>query len=667
MTLPPSIPVNADSTDISEQANIVKEREEIDEALRRKEECFLAAFKFTSVGFAINTLEGRFLQVNPAFCALTGYTAEELLRTDYRALTHPDDLTDNLDHHQQMLSGAIPGFVIAKRYIRKDGTLMWSQTGVSLMRDRDGNPTHIVAVIQDITDRKRAEEALRHSEQRYRSLFEGIPQPMLAYDEETLMVLATNEAAARQYGFTREEFSRRTIRDIFSAEDVANPPESAAGAEEKFPRRRLTRHRKKNGSFFDVEEFSHRLYYGGRPAFITLAIDVTERHRLHEQLRQAQKMEAIGQLAGGVAHDFNNLLTVINGYGDLLWNSLPASSPESELVDEIRKAGERASTLTRQLLTFSRKQVLAPATLNLNTVLNDLQKMLHRMIGEDIELATCLDPDLGHIFADPGQMEQVIVNLVINARDAMPGGGKLTVATRNVVLDGRKRGHVLLTVSDTGCGMFPEVKARLFEPFFTTKAVGKGTGLGLAMVSSIVAQNDGYIEVESEPGVGSTFRIYLPRVDAPVRPSKAVPVVRAIAGGSETVLLVEDEDSVRSLTRMLLEQRGYRLLEARSGADALRLAEQHREPIHLLVTDVVMPGMSGRELAERLTALHPEMRVLYLSGYNGDTSLRYGVRQDERHFLAKPFSPVTLARKVREVLDQRREPCPKRRRSGSIP
>lgn len=650
MSILPHPPVSADSNAGSEKVNIAKGDEEIYEAFRRNEECFLAAFKYASVGFAIGTLEGRFLQVNPALCALTGYTADELLRMDYRAITHPGDLADNLARGQQLLAGAIPGFVIAKRYIRKDGTLMWGKTGVSLMRDRDGKPTHVVAVTQDVTDLKRAEEALRDSEQRYLTLFEGNPQPIFVYDEETITILAANEAAARQYGYTREEFSRLTIRDILAAEDL----QPAAGSVEHFPRRRLTRHRKKNGSVFDVEEFSRALCYADRPAVITLAIDMTERHRLQEQLRQAQKMEAIGQLAGGVSHDFNNLLTVINGYGDLLLSSLPAGSPERELVEEIRKAGERASTLTRQLLTFSRKQVVAPATLNLNAVFNDVKKMLLRMIGENIELATCLAPDLGHIFADPGQIEQVIVNLVLNARDATPDGGKLTVITRNIVLKGRKGGHVLLAVSDTGCGMFPEVKARLFEPFFTTKAVGKGTGLGLAMVSSIVAHYEGHIEVESEPGVGSTFRIYLPRVDAPVRPSNAVPVIRTIPGGSETVLLVEDEDSVRSLTRMLLEQRGYRILEARSGADALRLAEQHCEPIPLLMTDVVMPGMSGRELAESLTALHPETRVLYLSGYTGDTIFRHGVRQDEIHFLAKPFSPVTLARKVREVLDQRR-------------
>jgi signal transduction histidine kinase/ActR/RegA family two-component response regulator len=390
-----------------------------------------------------------------------------------------------------------------------------------------------------------------------------------------------------------------------------------------------------------------------------------ELRRSEEQLRQAQKMEAIGQLAGGVAHDFNNLLTIISGYSDILLNGmLRPDDPACEPVKEILKAADRASALTRQLLTFSRRQVVAPQVLALNQVIQDLDKMLRRLIGEDIALTSVLAPNLGQVKADPGQIEQVLLNLVVNARDAMPRGGRLTIETANVVLDEvYARTHpeiapgsfVMLAVTDTGCGMDAATQARIFEPFFTTKGVGKGTGLGLSTVYGIVKQSAGSIYVYSELGRGTSFKVYLPQTleSIAAAPQAGRNVVASPSrGGSETLLLVEDDEGVRALTRTVLKNGSYDVIEAVDPDEALRLVEKHAAPIHLLVTDVVMPGMSGRELAERLTAQRPDLKVLYVSGYTDDSVVRHGLLEAEVAFLQKPFTPDALARKVREVLDQ---------------
>ena len=379
-----------------------------------------------------------------------------------------------------------------------------------------------------------------------------------------------------------------------------------------------------------------------------------------EQFRQAQKMEAVGRLAGGIAHDFNNLLTGILGYSYLLASSLKSSDPGYEEVMEIRKAAERAGLLTRQLLAFSRKQVLAAKVLDVNTIITDTERMLRRLIGEDIQLVTVFASNLGKFTADPGQIEQVILNLAVNARDSMPKGGKLTIETANFQLDsGHAQTHpkvapgqyVLLTVRDTGSGMDEATKARIFEPFFTTKAFGKGTGLGLATVYGIVKHGGGHIEVESQLGRGTTFRIYFPRTEGEVPMPKSSSTQRKIPFGKETVLLVEDEEVVRTLARKTLEKCGYTVLEACKPEEAIRLADQHQEPIHLLLSDVVMPGMGGGQLAERLIALRPGIRVMYMSGYTDDATVRHGVLEEEVAFLQKPFTPVALASKVRQVLD----------------
>jgi two-component system, cell cycle sensor histidine kinase and response regulator CckA len=408
----------------------------------------------------------------------------------------------------------------------------------------------------------------------------------------------------------------------------------------------------------------------GKPiGFRGIARDVTERKHaeiemvtLQEQLRQSQKMEAIGQLAGGVAHDFNNLLTVIHGYSELILTSLDENSRLRQDVQEIIHASERASSLTRQLLAFSRKQVLQPKVLDLNAHVFDMDKMLRRMIGENIELMTLLAKDLGRIKADPGQIEQVILNLAVNARDAMLNGGKLTIETANIELDenyarshiGVTPGHyVMLSVSDTGVGIAREVKERIFEPFFTTKEKGKGTGLGLSTVFGIIQQSGGNIWVYSEPGLGTTFKIYLPRIEEDTESLKPSAVSTKSLQGSETILLVEDEEIVRKLACTILQKNGYKVLEAPNGEEALRIVQgQNGNPIHLLVTDVVMPGMSGRQLADLLERLRPEMKILYISGYTDNAIVHHGVLEKGIDYIQKPFTIEGLARKVREVLDK---------------
>jgi nitrogen-specific signal transduction histidine kinase/ActR/RegA family two-component response regulator len=395
--------------------------------------------------------------------------------------------------------------------------------------------------------------------------------------------------------------------------------------------------------------------------YVSAQRDVTHELILEESLRQAQKMEAVGRLAGGVAHDFNNILTVINGYTELLLTR-HADNPELQNRDlhQIKLAAERAASLTRQLLAFSRKQILQPKMLNLNTVVSDMNMMLHRLIGEDLELITILEPQLGQVLADPGQLEQVIMNLAVNARDAMPKGGKLILQTANINLDGSDTPrypdvgpgpYVLLAVSDTGRGMTKEVQAHIFEPFFTTKEVGKGTGLGLATVHGIVEQSDGHIWVESEPGLGTTFNIYLPRREATETAQTADTPHRA-AQGVETVLLVEDEEQVREFAHRILEMSGYRVLAAPNGPAALTLVDQELGPIDLLLTDMIMPGgLNGLELAQYLRGRRPQLKVIYMSGYTDDALIDRSLFTPDFTFLQKPFNAASLTGKLREVLN----------------
>jgi hypothetical protein len=516
------------------------------------------------------------------------------------------------------------------------------------------------------TREREARAALQASEAGFRLLFEHNPLPMWVYDLASLRFLEVNAAAVDHYGYSRAEFLAMRITDIRPAEEVDRLLEMVARVRsDPIPRRYSGqwRHRRKDGQMIDVEIVSDRIDFTGRSAHLVVAQDVTARRALEDQLRQAQKMEAVGQLAGGIAHDFNNLLTVITGRSQLLLARRLAPNAEARHdVELIQHAAARAATLTGQLLAFSRKQVVQPRLLDLNAVIRNVESMLRRLIGEQITLRAVLAPDLWRTTADPGQIEQVLINLVVNARDAMPDGGWVTVETANVDLDesyarrhvGAQPGpHVALIVSDSGIGMEPATLERVFEPFFTTKAPGKGTGLGLSTVYGIVRQSGGTVWVDSEPGRGTTFKIHLPRARDDVVVSEAPPHETAPMRGAETILLLEDDPGVADLAQEILAAQGYRVLAARLPSEALRLAGGHAGPIHLLVTDVIMPEASGRQCAEQLQAQRPSMKVLYVSGYTDDAIARHGVLDPGVAFLAKPFSPDALARKVRAVLDSR--------------
>ena len=529
------------------------------------------------------------------------------------------------------------------------------------------DPMRLVAKIARLMERKRAEEALRKSEERYRLLFESNPLPMWVFDRQTLRFLAVNAAATQHYGYSREEFLAMTIRDIRPPEALPELAEALSRSGAGLGFAGLMRHWKKDGTVIDVEITYHTLTFEDRPAELVLAQDVTERRRIEKELRQSQeqllqsqKLESVGQLAGGVAHDFNNLLTVITGQSDLMLRRLGESDPMRRRAEEIKKAAERAAGLTRQLLAFSRKQVLQPKVLDLTETVAGMDKLLRRLIGEDVHLVTVLAPDLGKVRADPSQIEQVLMNLAVNARDAMPEGGKLTIETQNTYLDETyARQHlsvvpgpyVMLAVSDTGSGMDAETQAHMFEPFFTTKEVGKGTGLGLSTVYGIVKQSGGNIYVYSEVGQGATFKVYLPLASETAEAGEQSPAESARERRTETILLVEDEESVRLLLVETLEAEGYTVLAASGGEEALRVCELHGGPIHLLLTDVVMPEMSGRQLVERLSEKCAGVRVLYMSGYTDNAIVRHGVLEPGVSFLQKPFTPAAVISKVREVLD----------------
>ena len=528
----------------------------------------------------------------------------------------------------------------------------------------------LTRVIRYAIERKRREEALRRSEERYRLLFDAGPHPMWVYDTDTLRFLTVNDAAVRYYGYSREEFLAMTLEQIRPPEDLATLRQYLAQQQVGDPEPAgIWRHRKKDGTLIDVEVTRYTLHFDGKHAALELAQDVTERRELERQFRDAQRMEAVGRLAGGVAHDFNNLLTAIFGYADLLSEELPPDSPARGDLQDIQTAATRAATLTRQLLAFSRQQVLQPVVLNINDVIEKVEKMLRVLLGADVALEMHLAPDLGNIKADAGQLEQVIINLAVNARDAMPTGGKLTIETANVGLsDDYAEAHrpvvpgeyVMLAVSDSGVGIDETVKTRLFEPFFTTKAAGKGAGLGLATVYGIVKQSGGYIWVYSEPAHGATFKIYLPYVGARVAEANKPAPTEGTPGGTETILLVEDDELLRPLARALLVKLGYRVLDAANAGAALALARLHEGEIHLLVSDVVMPGQSGLQLAEQLAAERPQMKVLYMSGYTDEAIVRHGLLEPGKNFLQKPFTITMLARSVRTVLNGRLPEIPVR-------
>jgi PAS domain S-box-containing protein len=547
-----------------------------------------------------------------------------------------------------------------QKYLHKDGSAVWVRMEASPMTDDAGNYSGALAMVTDVTDRRRAEEALRGSEERYRLLFDSCPLPIWLTDVNSLQFIAVNQAALLLFGYQREAFLKLGVGDLLSSEEKLRVLQDLTASIERGVQQGTRRAIKKNGTGVELAATSQTFVLDGRLVALVIAQDMTERNRLEAQLAQSRKMEAIGILAGGVAHDFNNLLSIMVTYTAFALEALTPGEPLWTDIEQVAKAGERAVSLTRQLLAFSRQQILEPAIMDLNETVAGIEPMLRRIVGEHIEISSALEPSLGRISADPGQLEQVIMNLVVNARDAMATGGELTIETANVAVDqglpgsppGLKPGrYVKLAVSDTGSGIDAATRERIFEPFFTTKEVGKGTGLGLSTVLGIVQQSGGRLEVQSELGKGTTFEIYLPRVDSPLATHALKEAVTLPNGARETVLVVEDDEQVRGLVRSILRRNRYEVLVASNAGEAFLIAEQHQAPIHLLLTDVVMPRMNGRQLAERLANSRPDMKVLFMTGYTDDTAVRQGVFDAEMELLQKPITPEALARRVRAVLD----------------
>jgi PAS domain S-box-containing protein len=599
---------------------------------------------------------------SPVAARITGWP-EAYLRADpqnWWQVVHPEDRTRARVEYTRCRHGEVDGIDVEYRVVSPEGSVRWVRDRVRVGRDGRGRPERLDGVLSDVSERKQEAEALRRSEERFRSLFEGHASVMLLIDPESDAIIDANRAAEEFYGYSRDELRRMSILGLNQMAPARTHEEmnrALRGENGHF----VFPHRLASGQVRSVEVHSSPIDYDGKRVLFSIIHDVTARQQLEARLRQVQKMEAVGRLAGGVAHDFNNLLTAVNGYSSLILSQLDRSSPLREYVEEIHRAGERAAGLTRQLLAFSRQSLLQPTVLDLNQVVRGLEKLLAQLVGADIRLRTALSPNLWPIKVDLSQIEQVLVNLATNARDAMPDGGELTVATGNVELTledtpgrpGLRPGrYASVQVIDTGCGMDETTIGRIFEPFFTTKEVGKGTGLGLATVYGVIKQSGGYIYATSSPGRGSTFTVYLPPCedDGPVAELERRVVEAVLPPGSETVLVAEDEDGVRALVSQVLRQCGYRVLLAGDGPQALALNAAEGGPIDLVVSDVVMPEMSGPVLVGQLLANRPGMKVLYVSGY---TDVKLPPAPAVRHrLLQKPFSPADLAQAVRDVLDE---------------
>ena len=655
--------------------------------LNDNEERYRAVVEQTSEGLMLSDVETlRVIECNAAFAKMLGYTVTEAL-----SLTAYDFVVDDREtiaarvaaHRREGM-----GTTGERLFRRKDGSVVHVEINMTVIKY--GGKDVFCTIVRDIGDRKRAEEALReaHDElelkirkrtseldqqrQFLRQVIDLNPSFIFAKDREGRFTLV-NHAVAEAYGTTVDGLLGKTDADFNqNGEGIAHfrrdDLEVIETRTERFIPEEIITDASGNVRWLQTIKRPMVAVDGSVTQMLGVATDITQRKRAEEalrdsegMLRQAQKMESIGTLAGGIAHDFNNLMTAVIGYSELVLHRMPAEAPLRSKVEEIKKAGERAASLTRQLLAFSRKQMLTPVVLNLNTVITGLGNMLPRLIGEDIELRFDLFASLGQVNADPGQIEQVLMNLVVNARDAMPAGGLLTVKTENVEFAGRfgnqrmivqPGSYVVLSVTDNGIGMNAETQSHIFEPFFTTKEMGKGTGLGLATVYGIVKQSGGSIWVYSEPRRGTTFRIYLPRVDEVAATEDGESAAqRLVSRGDETILLVEDEDVVRALAKEILLEYGYTVLTASNGKEGMRVSRDFTERIDLIVTDVVMPQMSGYELVENIRTARPETLVLYMSGFTDDAVVRHGVSAHEMCFIQKPFSPESLAIKVREVLD----------------
>jgi PAS domain S-box-containing protein len=637
----------------------ITERKKESDALRESEEKYRTLVENSLQGLAIMQ-DSRFVFCNRRLAEIAGYSVEEILslsEEEMIKMIHPDDRKFIEDRRLDRMAGKPVPARYEFRGIKKDGTEIWLEICSSLI-EYNGRPA-IQSAFMDISDAKKAARELQSALDWQQAIFEGSRDAIMISDVDTRFI-DVNEAACKLTGYSKQELLNMGALDLNKTLDpleLERLSHRILGGEDILGESEIFT---KDGRRIDVE-FSHRsVIISGEPYLHSVARDVTNRKRLEAQFLQAQKMEAIGVLAGGIAHDFNNLLNVINGYSELITDELPEDDPIRRDLKQISEAGRRAATLIAQLLAFSREQMLQPEILNLNETVTQMSTMLRRLIGEDIKLEAITQADLGLIHADPVQVQQIIMNLAVNARDAMPQGGKLTIETANVDLDAsyihehpiaRPGPYVMMAISDNGTGIDAATQVRIFEPFFTTKEKGKGTGLGLSTVYGIVKQSKGFIWVYSELAKGTTFKIYFPRIEGELAKREDDKELAPGFGGSETVLVVEDDASVRNLVCRILKDLGYRVLEAGEGKEALRLAQEHEGKIHLILTDAVMPGMGGKELVSQMEALRPGTKSLYVSGYTNKTIVQHGIVDASVAFLQKPFTIESLARKVREVLN----------------
>ena len=649
--------------DTEPQTNTLQEAEK---ALRESEERYRRLVELCPDAVVIIQGDGRVAFVNLSGARLLGAERpQQLVGMPAIDLVHPDD-RDRARERMNSLREGKPAPLTQEKMVRIDGGVI-DVEGAAAAFPYQGEQA-IQVVIRDITPRMEAEGAIRRQAEIIRAMAESMGEGLYALDRSG-RVTFMNAAAQRLLGWSREEL---LFRDLHQMTHYRRPDGTMLSKQDcavlGVMESRSVVHReddafiRKDGSFLPVAYTSAPLKTGSEIAgAVVVFSDISERRQLEEQLLQSQKMEALGRLASGIAHEFSNALSVVSGYAELALEGLAKNHPARAKIQEVLVATGRAAGVTRQLLAFGRTQVIEPRVLDLNTLVGEIEEMLRRLLGEDIELAIRLAPDLGRIKADAGQVQQVILNLAVNAREAMPRGGKLTIETRNIEMDEEfargfvdvRPGHyVLLAVSDTGVGMDQATRAHIFEPFFTTKQVGRGAGLGLASAHGIVKQSGGHIWVYSEPKFGTTFKVYWPLMGEAASPLKLTPPSRAFVGGSETVLVVEDDDMVRTLVREILGTAGYNVIEARNPEEGLRMAGELRGGIHLMITDVIMPGMSVRTFVDRLAKPQPHMKILFMSGYTDEAIVHHGLIEPGLAFLQKPFTRDSLAQKVREVLDR---------------
>ncbi|MEW5908747.1 MAG: PAS domain S-box protein [Thermodesulfobacteriota bacterium] len=636
------------------------------EALQESEDRFKHVFQYSAIGKSITLLSGE-IQANDAFYRMLGYSEAESRSIKWQEITHPDDIETSQRIINSLLSGEKASEQFTKRYIHKNGSVVWAEVSVVLRRDKEGNPVYFMTTINDITQRKHAEKELEERESMLQTILRASPIGMgLVIDRVFKFV---NDSMCRLIGYSREELIGKSARIIYPSQEEFDRVgrvkhgqirEQGVGAIE-------TQLRHKDGSIIDVIASSAAIDPSNPSAGVIFTMtDITERKtaeteraNLQDQLVQAQKMESVGRLAGGVAHDFNNMLGVILGRTELILIGMKPEDRRYTDLTEIQKAANRSADLTRQLLAFARKQTIAPKVLDLNEVVEGMLKMIRRLIGEDIDLIWKPDADLWPVKMDPAQIDQILANLCVNSRDAIKGTGKVTIETENVVIDnaycmdhtgcmpGR---YIMLAVSDNGCGMEKEILSHLFEPFFTTKEIGRGTGLGLATVYGIVKQNGGFINVYSESGYGTAFKIYIPRFEGAAPKEVEFKLPEIVQGKREQILLVEDDPAILVMGKVMLEKLGYVVIGVESPGDAIKQAKEYPDPIHLLITDVVMPQMSGKDLARKIKEIQPEIKILFMSGYTANVIAHHGVLDEGVNFIQKPFSMATLSTRIKEAL-----------------